>query len=132
MGGVPFYLTWFFLCIRKNAGKENYLVERFEGMTFEKAAIEVQMINKLYDLGMIGKTEKVHDLVFDPNKISIAPGVTVETAGKERHLYFPPTFTATPKGAYFIRENIITGIFSFLKTAVVALLGAIAALLIHG
>lgn len=132
MGGVPFYLTWFFLQIRSNAGKKDYLVDRFKKMPFEKAAIEVQMINKLYDLNLIGKTEKVHDLVLDSNKTTIAPGVTIETAGEERHLYFPPMFTATPKGTYFIRESIITATAGFLKTAVVALLGAIAALLIHG
>lgn len=132
MGDVPFYLAWFFLRIRKHAGKENYLVERFKGMDFEKAAIEAQMINRLYKLNLIGRPEKTAELVYDPNKQTIAPGVTIETAGEEKRLQFPPMFTATPKGTYFVRESVLSGVLGFLKTAVVALLGAIAALLIHG
>lgn len=132
MKDVPFYLTVFFLRIRKNADKKNYLVDRFKKMSFEDAAIEVQMINKLYELRLIGKPEKDFDLSYDSLEETIAPGITIQTAGEERILHFPPMFTSTPKGTYFIRETIVTSIVGFLKTAVVALLGAIAALLIHG
>lgn len=51
---TPLYLSCYLLKIRRHAGERGYLESRFADMGFSDMLTEVQMLQQLYDRGLIG------------------------------------------------------------------------------
>lgn len=132
MERVPAYLAWYFLRIRSHHGKPGYLAERFTDMRLDRMLLEVQMLDELYKRGLVSLTDKRDERVFNPHRVELAPGMTATTTGTETHVPYPAIFGITPLGHYFIRESLLSAVGTTAWTAIVALMGAAAAILLGG
>lgn len=132
MERVPAYLAWYFLRIRGHHDEPGYLVERFADMGLDRMLIEVQMLDELYKRGLVSLTDRRDEMVFGPHRIEIAPGVTATTTGAETRVSHPVMFGITPLGHYFLWEAALSAVGTTAWTAVVALMGAVAATLLGG
>lgn len=132
MERAPVYLAWYFLRIRRHHDQPGYLAKRFDNMELDRALLEVQMLDKLYKRGLVSLTDRRDEMVFGPHGIEIAPGVTATTTGTETRVSYPVMFGITPLGHYFLREAALSAVGTTAWTAVVALMGAVAATLLGG
>lgn len=130
---VPIYLLLYLLIIRKHSGELDFFVKRFAEMSEEKMLVEVQMVGELYKRGLILlPSEKKGEKVFNPLEVSAGPGITVTRAGTEQRISYWKMFDLTPAGKYVVIETILQLAGSTAKTFVIALVGAAAAILLHG
>lgn len=134
MEPVPLYLSWYFLRIRRHHGERGYLSKRAGRLGFDRALLESQMLKDLFDRGliMLPLLEEWEKKVYDPLRQTLASGVTIECAGTQREVPFPAEFDVTPMGHYFLREAAASLVGTALWTALVALMGAVAAVALGG
>ena len=134
MEPVPLYLSWYFLRIRRHRGERGYLSERANRLGFDRALLESQMLKDLFDRGliMLPLIDSWEKKVYDPLHETLATGVTIERAGTQREVPFPAEFDVTPMGHYFLREAAASLVGTTAWTALVALMGAAAAVALGG
>lgn len=130
---IPVYLLWYLLRIRRHSGEIDFFAKRFADMDEPKMLIEVQMAGELYKRGLILlPSEKKGEKVFNPLTVSAAPGVSILRSGTEQRITYWKMFDLTPAGKYVIVETLFQLAGSTAKTFVIALVGAAAAILLHG
>lgn len=126
---TPLYLSCYLLKIRRHAGERGYLESRFADMGFSDMLTEVQMLQQLYDRGLIGlPTEKKLSKTFGERFFSPSPGVTFEVACETDTIAYWSKFDLTPMGRYFVREKLFCFFTLSTWTFFVAALGALGAL----
>lgn len=126
---TPAYLSFYLLRIRRHAFERDYFDKRFANMNLADMLIEVQMLQQLYDRGLIGlPSEKKLSKTFGERFFSPSPGVAFEVACETDTIAYWSAFDLTPMGRYFIREKLF-GFFTLSTwTFFVAALGALGAL----
>lgn len=130
---IPIYLLWYLLRIRRHSGELDFFAKRFAAMDEQKMLIEVQMTGELYKRGLILlPSEKKGEKVFNPLSVSAGPGISIMRAGTEQRISYWKMFDLTPAGKYVVIETILQLAGSTAKTFVIALVGAAAAILLHG
>ena len=130
---VPIYLLLYLLIIRKHSGELDFFAKRFAAMDEQKMLIEVQMTGELYKRGLILlPSKKKGEKVFNPLSVSAGPGISIMRAGTEQRISYWKMFDLTPAGKYVVIETILQLAGSTAKTFVIALVGAAAAILLHG
>lgn len=126
---TPLYLSCYLLKIRKHAGERGYLESRFADMGFSDMLVEVQMLQQLYDRGLIGlPAEKKLSKTFGERFFSPSPGVTFEVACETDTIAYWSKFDLTPMGRYFVREKLFCLFTLSTWTFLVAALGALGTL----
>lgn len=130
---IPIYLLWYLLRIRRHSGELDFFAKCFAAMDEQKMLIEVQMTGELYKRGLILlPSEKKGEKVFNPLSVSAGPGISIMRAGTEQRISYWKMFDLTPAGKYVVIETILQLAGSTAKTFVIALVGAAAAILLHG
>ena len=130
---IPVHLAWFLLRIRKHSGEDGFFEKRFADMGEERMLIEVQMVCQLFERGLILLPEKkTCEKAFSQPALSAGVGMTATRRSTEHIVEYWTAFALTPAGKYVVIETFFQLVGSVVKTFGVALLGAAAALLIHG
>lgn len=130
---IPVHLAWFLLRIRKHSGEDDFFEKRFADMGEERMLIEVQMVGQLFERGLILLPEKkTCKKAFSQPAFSAGRGITVTRRSTEHIVEYWNAFALTPAGKYAVVETLFQLVGGVAKTLVVALIGAAAALLIHG